>query len=107
MSGLVSEDCADTISEQYHTLPGSDIAIPVMSLGKGLEKLPKDPKSRIIEDPVAKAIRSGKAPTVRDVKMSLKVRYFHNILIWGVFIILTLGLVEDFNACHASYGDSP
>ena len=47
-----------------------------MSLGKGLEKLPTDPKSRNIEDPVAKAIRSGKAPTIRDVKMSLKVKYF-------------------------------
>jgi hypothetical protein len=52
-----------------------------MSLGKGLEKLPIDPKRRNIEDPVAKAIRSGKAPTIRDVKMSLKVRYFHNILV--------------------------
>ena len=62
------------IPSQYHTLPGSDITIPVMSLGKGLEKLPTDPKSRDIEDPVAKAIRNGKAPTIRDVKMSLKVR---------------------------------
>ena len=75
-----------------------------MSLGKGLEKLPKDPKSRNIEDPVAKAIRNGKAPTVRDVKMSLKVRSFHKILVRG--ISLNLGLVEDSNACHASYGDS-
>jgi meiosis-specific protein len=63
--------------EQYHTLPGSDIAIPVMSLGEGLEKLTIDPKGRNSEDPVAKAIRSGKAPTLRDVKMSLKVLSSH------------------------------
>lgn len=56
-----------------------------MSLGKGLEKLPLGAKNRNIEDPVAKAIRSGKAPTVRDVKMSLKVSYFYIVFI----IILT------------------
>ena len=78
-----------------------------MSLGNGLEKLPLDPKRRNIEDPVAKAIRSGKAPTVRDVKMSLKVRYF--IICCSevsLSFLPNLGLVEDFNACHAPYGDS-
>jgi hypothetical protein len=44
-----------------------------MSMGEGLENLTVGQKSRNIEDPVAKAIRRGKAPTVRDVKMSLKV----------------------------------
>jgi hypothetical protein len=75
-----------------------------MSLGKGLEKLPK---SRNIEDPVARAIRSGKAPTVRDVKMSLKVRYLSFYIdLRRQFFLPNLGIVEDFNACHASYGDS-
>ncbi|KAF8809119.1 hypothetical protein BYT27DRAFT_7095073 [Phlegmacium glaucopus] len=63
----------DIRGHQYHTLPGSDLSIPVMSLGEDLENLSVDQKSKNIEDPVAKAIRSGKAPTVKDVKMSLKV----------------------------------
>ena len=66
-----------------------------MSLGKGLEKSPLDINGRNIEDPVAKAIRSGKAPTIRDVKMSLKVSYFHHILVWGVFIII----LTQFRSC--------
>ena len=78
-----------------------------MSFGENLENLSIDRKNRNIEDPVAKAIRGGKAPTIRDVKMSVKV-LFSFIIYWpGVSppFLLYLGFVKDFNACYASYGD--
>lgn len=78
-----------------------------MSLGEGLENLSIGQKSKNTEDPVAKAIRNGKVPTVRDVKMSLKVLY--NSLTLGLkcpTFLGYLGLVEEFNACYAPYGNS-
>ncbi|KDR73549.1 hypothetical protein GALMADRAFT_617548 [Galerina marginata CBS 339.88] len=58
---------AYTFNFKYHALPGSDVSIPVMSLVGGQDK-----KKAYAEDPVARAIRNGKAPTLKDVKMSVK-----------------------------------
>jgi len=47
--------------------------IPIMTLGESLENMSLNRKNREQEDPVARAIRNGKAPTLKEVKMSVKV----------------------------------
>lgn len=54
-------------------MPGSDVAVPVMSLGDELTKLSISGKRREREvDPVAEATKNGKVPTLGEVKRSLK-----------------------------------
>lgn len=53
-------------------MPGSNVVIPVMSLGDDLMKLSISGKKRA-NDPVADATRKGKLPTLGEVKRSLKV----------------------------------
>ncbi|KAF9475066.1 DNA-binding protein [Pholiota conissans] len=55
---------AYTFNFKYHKIPGSDIFVPLVSLA---EKQKKN-----AEDPLARAIKNGKPPTLRDVKMSVK-----------------------------------
>lgn len=59
-------------SFQYHTLPGTDTVIPIMSFEEGVRRTSTEP----FVDPVAEAIKRGKAPTLRDVKKSVKVLFF-------------------------------
>ncbi len=49
------------------------MTIPIMSLGDSLKNLAINGKSKYREDPVAQAIRNGKTPTLKEVKMSVKV----------------------------------
>jgi hypothetical protein len=58
--------------QQYHTIPGTDTVVPIMSLGDGLQKMNLKGKNRR-GDPVAEAAKKGKVPTLRDVKKSVKV----------------------------------
>lgn len=58
---------------QYHALPGTDYVVPIMTLGDGLEKMSLKDKKDHSDDPVTKAAKSGKAPTLLDVKKSVKV----------------------------------
>lgn len=51
---------------QYHMIPGTDVFVPVMSLAD-------KQRQNEVEDPVAKALKQGKPPTLKDVKMSVKV----------------------------------
>lgn len=44
-----------------------------MSLGDGLQKMNLKDKRRREDDPVADAAKKGKAPTLKDVKKSVKV----------------------------------
>ena len=46
-------------------IPESGIFVPLMSLAEGQ-------KDRA-DDPIAKALKNGKTPTLKDVKMSVKV----------------------------------
>ncbi|RDB21131.1 Meiosis-specific protein HOP1 [Hypsizygus marmoreus] len=63
---------AYTFNFHYHTLPGTNVTVPIMTLGDGLQKMSlKDKKARAV-DPVAEAARIGKAPTLLDVKKSVK-----------------------------------
>ncbi|KAF8205628.1 HORMA domain-containing protein [Mycena galopus ATCC 62051] len=60
---------AYTFNFHYHTIPGTDTVIPVMSLGDDLDKMSiKD----AAKDPVVQAAKKGKAPTLKDVKKSVK-----------------------------------
>ncbi|KAJ7811429.1 HORMA domain-containing protein [Mycena olivaceomarginata] len=60
---------AYTFNFHYHTIPGTDTVIPVMSLGDDLDKMSLKDSAK---DPVEKAARKGKAPTLKDVKKSVK-----------------------------------
>jgi hypothetical protein len=44
-----------------------------MSLGESLKKMTLNGKGKNREDPVAQAIANGKTPTLKEVKMSVKV----------------------------------
>ncbi|GLB34722.1 putative HORMA domain containing protein [Lyophyllum shimeji] len=63
---------AYTFNFQYHTLPGTDITVPIMSLGDGLQKMSLKDKTRRGGNPVTEAAMRGKAPTLLDVKKSVK-----------------------------------
>ncbi|KAF8969871.1 HORMA domain-containing protein [Flammula alnicola] len=55
---------AYTFNFKYHMIPGSDVFVPVISLAEDRKKN--------VEDPVARAIKKGRAPTLKDVKTSVK-----------------------------------
>ncbi|KAG1899799.1 HORMA domain-containing protein [Suillus fuscotomentosus] len=59
---------AYTFNFQYHKLPGSHTAIPIMTLGDQLSKM-----SLARPDPVSDALKKGKLPTLGEVKRSVKV----------------------------------
>ncbi|PPQ78187.1 LOW QUALITY PROTEIN: hypothetical protein CVT25_015520 [Psilocybe cyanescens] len=77
-------------SVKYHTILGSDIVVPVMSLADGLGSSTR----RNVEDPVTKAIKNGKPPTLKDVKNSVKV----------TSVADRRRHVENTNSSHASHG---
>ncbi|KAJ7633058.1 HORMA domain-containing protein [Roridomyces roridus] len=58
---------AYTFNFHYHKIPGTNTVVPIMSLGDDLDKLSLKEK-----DPVVQAARRGKAPTLKDVKKSVK-----------------------------------
>ncbi|KAK7038157.1 HORMA domain-containing protein [Favolaschia claudopus] len=60
---------AYTFNFHYHTIPGTDTVIPVMSLGDDLDKMSLKDSGK---DPITQAAKKGKAPTLKDVKKSVK-----------------------------------
>lgn len=60
---------------QYHTLPGTNTVVPIMSLGEDLMRMSLKSSGRVA-DPAADASRKGKVPTLGEVQKSLKVRSF-------------------------------
>ncbi|KAJ7461584.1 HORMA domain-containing protein [Mycena latifolia] len=60
---------AYTFNFHYHTIPGTDTVIPIMSLGDNLDKMSLKESAK---DPVVQAAKKGKAPTLKDVKKSVK-----------------------------------
>ncbi|OSD08508.1 DNA-binding protein [Trametes coccinea BRFM310] len=62
---------AYTFNFSYCKVPGSNAAVPVMSLGEDMMNLSLS-GSRRSQDPVADAARRGKVPTLGEVKRSLK-----------------------------------
>ncbi|KAG0701522.1 HORMA domain-containing protein [Suillus ampliporus] len=59
---------AYTFNFHYHKLPGSDTAIPIMTLGDQMSKM-----SLARSDPVSEALKKGQMPTLGEVKRSVKV----------------------------------
>ncbi|TFK54684.1 DNA-binding protein [Heliocybe sulcata] len=63
---------AYTFNFNYYKPPGSDAAIPIMSLGDDLMKMSLNQCHGEDADPVAEAIKQGKTPTLGEVKRSVK-----------------------------------
>ncbi|KLO19215.1 DNA-binding protein [Schizopora paradoxa] len=61
---------AYTYNFTYYTLPGTTTTVPIMTLDNQLSNLSLGTKGR--GDPVARATLEGKAPTLGDVKQSLR-----------------------------------
>jgi hypothetical protein len=59
---------------QYHTIPGTNTVVPIMSFGNHLQKAPSRGPKHLGRDPIAEAAMKGRVPTLRDVKRSVKVR---------------------------------
>ncbi|KAH7923473.1 hypothetical protein BV22DRAFT_1169347 [Leucogyrophana mollusca] len=64
---------AYTFNFDYQALPGTNIIVPIMSLGDQLSNMSLGTMKRA--DPVADAMKRGKMPTLGEVKKSLKCRY--------------------------------
>ncbi|KAI0092965.1 HORMA domain-containing protein [Irpex rosettiformis] len=62
---------AYTFNFRYHTIPGTNVTVPVMSLGDDLMNLSISGRGKK-SDPVSDATRKGKVPTLGEVKRSLK-----------------------------------
>lgn len=62
-----------TISIQYRRIAGTDVVVPIMSLGEDLEKLSLGDGGHSSKDPILLASAEGRLPTFKDVKKSLKV----------------------------------
>ncbi|KAJ7481133.1 HORMA domain-containing protein [Mycena galericulata] len=60
---------AYTFNFHYHTIPGTGTVIPIMSLGDNMGKMSLKESAK---DPVVQAAKKGKAPTLKDVKKSVK-----------------------------------
>lgn len=54
---------------QYYNIPGTNTVVPILSLGDNLQRMSLKDK-----DPVTEAVLKGNAPTLREVKRSVKVR---------------------------------
>ncbi|KAI0344853.1 DNA-binding protein [Trametopsis cervina] len=61
---------AYTFNFRYYNIPGTNISVPVMSLGDDLMKLSISGGKK--SDPVTDATKKGKVPTLGEVKRSLK-----------------------------------
>ena len=88
-------------SFQYHTLPGTDTVIPIMSFEEGVRRTSTEP----FVDPVAEAVKRGKTPTLRDVKKSVKVHFFF-IFFFSLYLT-SLGFadfVKDAYSCNDPHG---
>jgi meiosis-specific protein HOP1 len=57
---------------KYYNVPGTDTVVPILSLGDNLQRMSLKEK-----DPVTEAVLKGNAPTLREVKRSVKV-CFHD-----------------------------
>ena len=62
-----------TALSQYRRIAGTDVVVPIMSLGEDLEKLTLGDGNHS-KDPILLASVEGRLPTFKDVKRSLKVR---------------------------------
>ena len=64
---------ASDILVKYHRIAGTDVVVPIMSLGEDMKKLSLG-DGGYSKDPMVLAGAAGSLPTFKDVKKSLKVR---------------------------------
>lgn len=83
-------------STQYHTIPGTDTTIPIMTLGEQKKGGPRDP--------VTEAGKKGQAPTLRDVKKSVKVCGHLTLNLLCSNYVVLLDAPQDAHKFHHSYG---
>ena len=60
-----------TTSSQYRRIAGTEVVVPIMSLGEDLQKLSLGDDG-YSKDPILLASTEGRLPTFKDVKKSLK-----------------------------------
>ncbi|PFH54173.1 hypothetical protein AMATHDRAFT_135603 [Amanita thiersii Skay4041] len=63
---------AYTFNFHYHTIPGTNSVVPILSLGEDLQKMSLRGQNQRNEDPVTSAILKGRVPTLKEVKRSVK-----------------------------------
>lgn len=73
-----------------------------MSLDESLKKMTLNGKSKKREDPVAQALRNGKTPTLKEVKMSVKVLPLSIISVTGYDAVVDT--FENSDHSHAKDG---
>lgn len=61
-----------TASSQYRRIAGTEVVVPIMSLGEDLKKLSLGDEG-YSNDPILSASAEGRLPTFKDVKKCLKV----------------------------------
>lgn len=67
---------ASDVLFKYCRIAGTDIVVPIMSLGEDMKKLTLGDRG-YSKDPFVLASAAGRLPTFKDVKKSLKVRCKH------------------------------
>ena len=65
-----------TSSSKYRRIAGTDVVVPIMSLGEDMKKLTLG-DGGYSKDPIMLASDAGRLPTFKDVKKSLKVGCKH------------------------------
>ena len=65
-----------TSSSKYRRIAGTDVVVPIMSLGEDMKKLTLG-DGGYSKDPIMLASDAGRLPTFKDVKKSLKVHCEH------------------------------
>lgn len=93
-----------TALSQYRRIAGTDVVVPIMSLGEDLEKLTLGDGGRS-KDPILLASVEGGLPTFKDVKRSLKVRDNHLELdLRGLQRTIFLDINQNPNSSNISDG---
>jgi meiosis-specific protein HOP1 len=73
MQHVVFVDSPLTFSSQYRRIAGTDVVIPIMSLGQNMANLSLGDGGSF-KDPMVLSSAAGCLPTSKDVKKDLKVR---------------------------------
>ncbi|EGN95602.1 hypothetical protein SERLA73DRAFT_162415 [Serpula lacrymans var. lacrymans S7.3] len=74
---------AYTFNFDYYTIAGSNVTVPIMSLGDQLSNMSLKVTSKSA-DPLTEAIKGGKVPTLGEVKKSLKSQRLHQ---WSPYLL--------------------
>ncbi|KAH9001111.1 HORMA domain-containing protein [Lactarius akahatsu] len=91
---------AYTFNFEYRRIAGTDVVVPIMSLGEDMKKLSLG-NGGYSKDPITLASAVGRLPTFKDVKRSLKVRRQH---FYALPIKLLADIDQDIDSSNNSDG---